>query len=73
MSGKKKEDAVIATVLSHHGGDVYSLKLNDDTEVMGKRSGRMRMNKIHLLVGDKVKVVLDPYGGHTTNRIVFRL
>ena len=34
-------------------------------------SGRMRMYRIKVLVGDKVKVILDPYGGK--GRIVKRL
>ncbi len=33
-------------------------------------SGKMRMNRIKVLVGDKVEVVLDPYGGK--GRIVKR-
>lgn len=35
-------------------------------------SGKMKKNKIHVIVGDKVEVVLDPYGGKATNRIVRR-
>jgi translation initiation factor IF-1 len=33
------------------------------TEILAYLSGRMRMNRIRVLVGDKVRVELDPYGG----------
>lgn len=36
-------------------------------------SGKMKMNKINVLVGDRVRVKLDPYGGKATNRIIKRL
>jgi translation initiation factor IF-1 len=36
-------------------------------------AGKMRMNKIAVLVGDWVRVILDPYGGKETNRIIRRL
>lgn len=35
-------------------------------------AGKMRLNKIKVLLGDKVEVIIDPYGGKTTNRIVRR-
>jgi len=36
-------------------------------------SGKMKKAKIKILVGDRVRVVLDPYGGKATNRITWRL
>lgn len=35
--------------------------------------GKMRLNKIRVLVGDHVEVVMDPYHGKTSNRIIRRL
>jgi translation initiation factor IF-1 len=35
-------------------------------------AGKMRRARIQLLVGDRVEMVLDPAGGKTTNRIVWR-
>ena len=40
-------------------------------QVLAYLSGRMRMNRIKVLVGDKVSLVLDPHGGRA--RIVKRL
>ena len=36
-------------------------------------SGKMRINKIHVILGDRVKVKLDPHGGKATNRIIKRM
>ena len=45
--------------------------LEDGREILTYLSGRMRMYRIKVLVGDKVRIVLDPYGGK--GRIVKRL
>ena len=41
-------------------------------EVMGYLSGKMRMNYIRILEGDKVKIELTPYD-KTQGRITYRL
>lgn len=46
-------------------------------EIEGKEylcylAGKMKLNHIRVLLGDKVEVVLDPYKGKATNRIVRR-
>lgn len=43
----------------------------ESKEMIAYLSGRMRMNRIKVLVGDSVEVLLDPYGGK--GRIVKRL
>ncbi|MFA6256977.1 MAG: translation initiation factor IF-1 [Candidatus Paceibacterota bacterium] len=40
-------------------------------EMLAYLGGKMRMHRIKVLIGDKVEVVLDPYGGK--GRIVKRL
>lgn len=40
-------------------------------EILAYLSGKMRMHRIKVLIGDSVEVVLDPYGGK--GRIVKRL
>lgn len=40
-------------------------------EILAYLSGKMRMHRIKVLIGDGVEVVLDPYGGK--GRIVKRL
>lgn len=45
---------------------------NDDKkEILAYLSGKMRMHRIKVLIGDTVEIVLDPYGGK--GRIVKRL
>ena len=44
---------------------------SDGKEILAYLSGKMRMHRIKVLIGDHVEVVLDPYGGK--GRIVKRL
>ncbi len=49
-----------------------NIKENEiDKEILAYLSGKMRMHRIKVLVGDSVEVVLDSYGGK--GRIVKRL
>ncbi len=50
----------------------FKIKLENGHEILGHLSGKMRMNKIRLLPGDKVKVQMSPYD-LSKGRIVFRL
>ena len=49
---------------------LFRVELPDGKEVLAFLSGKMRMNRIKVLIGDRVEVVLDPYGGK--GRIVRR-
>ena len=44
---------------------------DEEREILAYLGGKMRMHRIKVLIGDKVEVVLDPYGGK--GRIVKRL
>jgi translation initiation factor IF-1 len=50
---------------------LFRIKLEDEKEILAYLSGKMRMHRIKVLIGDSVEVVLDPYGGK--GRIVKRL
>ncbi|MFZ2072771.1 MAG: translation initiation factor IF-1 [Minisyncoccia bacterium] len=50
---------------------LFRAKLEDDKEILAYLSGKMRMHRIKVLIGDKVEIVLDPYGGK--GRIIKRL
>jgi len=54
---------------------LFRINLEDKTgntkEILAYLSGKMRMHRIKVLIGDFVEVVLDPYGGK--GRIVKRL
>jgi translation initiation factor IF-1 len=50
----------------------FRIVLSDGKEIMGFLSGKMRMNKIRLLPGDKVRIQISPYD-LTKGRITYRL
>jgi translation initiation factor IF-1 len=50
----------------------FKVKLENDHVVLGHISGKMRMNYIRILPGDKVTVEMTPYD-LTKARIIFRV
>ncbi len=50
----------------------FKITLEDGKEILGFLSGKMRMNKITILPGDKVSVEMTPYD-ESKGRIVYRL
>lgn len=50
---------------------LFRVVLDSGEEVMAYLAGRMRMYRIKVLIGDRVRLVLDPYGGKA--RIIRRL
>jgi len=50
---------------------VFKVKLENGHAILAHLSGKMRLNKIRILVGDSVKVELTPYD-LTRGRIVYR-
>ena len=50
----------------------FRITLDDGREVLGFLSGKMRMNRITILPGDKVSLEMTPYD-EKKGRIVYRL
>ena len=50
---------------------MFRVKLDNDHEVLAHTSGKMRKNRIRVLLGDKVNVEMTPYD-LTKGRITFR-
>jgi translation initiation factor IF-1 len=51
---------------------LFRVKLDDREEIiMAYLAGKMRMHRIKVLIGDRVEMILDPYGGRA--RITKRL
>jgi translation initiation factor IF-1 len=67
----QKEDLLLATVTEALPNTTFRVKLEDDKEIIVYLSGKMRMHRIKVLVGDKVKIKVDDYGER--GRIVQRL
>ena len=63
-----KVDGVISEILPN---TAFKVKLENGHEVLAHISGKMRMNYIRILQGDKVTVELSPYD-LTKGRITYR-
>lgn len=64
----KKEGRVIEALPNAF----FKVLLEDNKEVIGFLSGKMRLNRIKILPGDKVTMEMTPYD-ETKGRIVYRL
>lgn len=81
MSDLKKEKIVTARGIITEAlpSTLFRVKIEDNStenkeeqkEILAYLSGKMRMHRIKVLIGDIVEVVLDSYGGK--GRIVKRL
>ncbi len=71
MIEKKAKTQVSGVVTEALPNTLFRVTLEDSTEIMAYLAGRMRLNRVRVLVGDKVKVELDEYGGK--GRIVQRM
>jgi translation initiation factor IF-1 len=49
----------------------FKVKLSNDHFILAHLSGKMRMHRIRLTVGDRVKVAISPYDT-TKGRIIYR-
>ena len=63
-----KQDGAITEALSNA---MFSAKLENEHEIVAHISGKMRMNYIRILPGDKVTVEMSPYD-LTRGRIIYR-
>ncbi len=63
--------SVLGVVTEALPNTFFRVKLEDGAEILTYLAGKMRMNRIRVLVGDKVRVELEPYGGK--GRIVQRM
>ncbi len=70
-----KNDHIIqtetGTVIEALPSALFRVQFPGGEEILAYLSGKMRMYKIKVLVGDRVEVILDPYGGR--GRITKRL
>lgn len=50
---------------------LFRVTMENGDEILAYLAGKMRLHRIRVLVGDRVSLILDPYGGRA--RIVRRL
>lgn len=61
---KKDNQTVIGTVVEALPNTLFRVDIGDSSKlIISYLAGKMRMHRIKVLVGDKVEVLLDPYGG----------
>jgi len=68
---KNNSIEVFGTVLEALPNAMFKVKLDNNFEVLAHISGKIRMNFIKILPGDKVKLELSPYD-LTRGRIIWR-
>ena len=60
---KKEENIVEGVVIEALPNTLFKVRLDDGTDLLSYLAGKMRMHRIRVLVGDKVQLELEPYGG----------
>lgn len=70
MDKAEKNETVNGIITEALSNAQFRVKIGTDQEVLAYLAGRMRLHRIRVLVGDKVELVLDDYGGR--GRIVRR-
>ena len=60
MSDEKEIEGVVDEALPN---TLFRVKLESGEIVLAYLAGKMRLHRIKVLVGDRVQLQLDPYGG----------
>jgi len=68
----KGRNIEIGTVTEALPNALFRVKMHSkEEEIIAYLSGKMRLNRIKVIIGDNVEVVIDPYGGK--GRIIRRI
>jgi translation initiation factor IF-1 len=65
---KFKKDGIVTESLPN---GFFRIKLDEGDEVLGHLAGKLRVNRIKILPGDKVVIEMTPYD-NKRGRIIFR-
>lgn len=71
MKEKDRQETSVGVITEALPNAFFRVKMKNDEEMLAYLSGKMRLNRIKVLIGDSVEVVVDPYGGK--GRIIRRL
>ncbi len=63
MDKDEKKETVSGVVTEALPNTQFKVKIGPDQEVLAYLAGRMRLHRIRVLIGDKVELILDDYGG----------
>lgn len=68
---QKKPEVIDGVVVEALPNTFFKVELSTGETLLTYLAGKMRVNRIRVLIGDKVKVEIDPYGGK--GRIIQRM
>jgi translation initiation factor IF-1 len=71
VSNNQGKETITGTVDEALPNTLFKVSLENGEELLSYLAGKMRMHRIRVLVGDKVLIELDEYGGK--GRIIKRL
>lgn len=71
QNGGKQGEIASGIVVEALPNTLFKVEFGPDKTSLAYLAGKMRLHRIRVLVGDKVEVLLDPYGGK--GRIIRRL
>lgn len=63
MSEKKNAEKKMGNVVEALPNTLFRVKTEEGNEILAYLSGKMRLNRIRVLIGDRVEMEIDPYGG----------
>lgn len=63
MGSNKNVEVKIGSVVEALPNTMFRVELEEGVQILAYLSGRMRLNRIRVLVGDRVEMEMDPYGG----------
>lgn len=72
IATKQKKTEIEGTVIEALPNTMFRVKLEDGSTVLSHLSGKMRMNYIKVMPGDRVRVEMTAYD-KTKGRIIFRI
>ncbi len=63
MNQKDDKNIVMGIVTEALPNTLFRVDIGEGKIIISYLAGKMRMHRIKVLVGDRVEVLLDPYGG----------
>ena len=60
---EKEQESVSGIVVEALPETTFKVQLEEGQEILAYLAGKMKMHRIKVLVGDKVEMTIDPYGG----------
>jgi len=72
-TASQPKKTIIGTVVEALPDTLFRVSVSgaNETIILAYLAGKMRMNRIRVLIGDRVELIQDPYGGRA--RIIKRL